>query len=264
MADAIEKRRGDPLFSFRQRLLAGDLLMGTYLKTPSLIVSEVLGLTKLDAVCIDAEHAPFDRSDLDACIFALRAKNMPSLVRVPSGAPAELLNALDCGATGVVVPHVCSAEEADAVARAAHFGRDGRGYAGSTRVAGYTTKAMAAHKEDSGLSTTVIAQIEDVEAVESIGEISAVEGIDCLFVGRIDLTIALGAESPNDPVVVEAVEEVCAVGRAAGKPVGMFVPKVEEVEKWRKKGANLFLLSSDHAFILQGANNLLEGVRPRV
>lgn len=244
--------------SFRQRLLQREPLIGTFLKTPSPVVCEVMGLTPLDAVCVDAEHAPFGCLEMDSCLFALRAVGMPSLVRVPSGAPHELLAALDSGATGVVVPHVCSAEQAAAIARTARYGRGGRGYAGSTRAAGYTTKPMSEHLADSAAETAVIAQIEDIEAVEAIDEIAAVDGIDCLFVGRIDLTVALGALSPNDPAVIEAVEKVCAAGRAHDKPVGMFVPKVEEAARWQEQDASLFLLASDHVFMLQGARNLVD------
>ncbi|MCV6589975.1 MAG: aldolase/citrate lyase family protein [Marinobacterium sp.] len=243
--------------TFRQRLLNHEPMMGTFLKTPSSIVCEVLGHTALDAVCLDAEHAPFGRMELDSCIFALRAADTPSLVRVPSATPAEILNALDCGATGVVLPHICSAAEAQAAAQAARYGRGGRGYAGSSRAAGYTTRPMSQHKETSNQQTAVIAQIEDVEAVDAIEEIAAVEGVDCLFVGRIDLTVALGAETPDDPVVVEAVEKVCAVAKAAGKPVGMFLPRVADVGYWQQRGASLFLLASDHSFMLQGAASLM-------
>ncbi|NIB40349.1 aldolase [Pseudomaricurvus alkylphenolicus] len=243
---------------FRQRLLKGEPLIGTFLKTPSAIVCEVLAMTPLDAICLDAEHAPFGRLELDACLMAMRAAGKPSLVRVPSSEESQLLNALDCGASGVVIPHVCCADQAEALSRAARFGRGGRGYAGSTRAAGYTTKSMKSHLADSAAATSVIAQIEDVEAVDAIEEIAAVDGIDCLFVGRIDLTVALGAETPNDAVVVEAVERICAVGKAAGKSVGMFVPRVEDCAQWRERGANLFLLASDHSFMLQGANRLVE------
>lgn len=247
--------------NFRQRLLAKEKLIGTFLKTPSPIICEVLGLTPLDAVCIDAEHAPFDRLVLDSCIQALRAAGMPSLVRVPSAAPEQILNALDCGATGIVVPHVTSAKQAEGIAKAARFGPGGRGYAGSTRAAVYTTKPMAEHKADSEKETTVIAFVEDIEAVDAIAEIAAVEGIDCLFVGRIDLTVAYGAESPNDPRVVAAVEKICQLGSKAGKTVGMFVANVDEVSVWQEQGANLFLLTSDHGFILSGARELVARFR---
>ena len=95
--------------AFRGRLLAGETLAGTFQKTPSPIVSEVLGLSALDAVCLDGEHAPFGRLETDLCIAALRAADMPSLVRVSSDSPHDIRNALDSGATGIVVPHVTSA-----------------------------------------------------------------------------------------------------------------------------------------------------------
>ena len=92
--------------SFRERLLSGEVLAGTFVKTPSPIICEVLGLTGLDVVCLDAEHAPFGRVELDGCIAALRAAGMPGLVRVAANSPEYILQALDYGATGVVVPHV--------------------------------------------------------------------------------------------------------------------------------------------------------------
>lgn len=243
--------------TFREKLCSGAPLLGTFLKTPSPIICEVLARSGLDTVCIDAEHAPFDRRDIDACVFALRSAGIASLVRVPSNAPEQILNALDSGATGVVIPHITTAAAARELARVAHYGRGGRGYAGSTRAAGYIGKSMADHLRDSAATTTVIAQIEDIEAVEAIEEIAAVDGIDCLFVGRMDLTVAMGCPSSDDPKVIEAVRRVCRTGKANGRAVGMFVPNVAESAVWLKEGAGLFLLGSDHAFLMAGARALL-------
>ncbi len=109
--------------------------------------------------------------------------------------------------------------------------------------------------------TTIIAQIEDVSALDAINDIAGVERIDCLFIGRIDLTVALGKTDPSDSTVIEAVENICAAGKKAKKPVGMFVADVDEVEHWIKKGASLFLLSSDQAFLVAGARNLVSALR---
>jgi 2-keto-3-deoxy-L-rhamnonate aldolase RhmA len=243
--------------AFKQRLADRDLLIGTFVKTPSPMVVEVLSLTGLDCLCLDAEHSPFDRSALDLCILAARAGQKDILVRPPSAAPEHILNALDCGATGVVVPHVRSAAEAIAAVKACHYGPGGRGYAGSSRAAGYTTRSMAAHKAASAERTVVILQIEDPEAIEDIDAIAQVEGVDALFVGRVDLTVAYGAESQDAPVVVAAVEAICEAGRRHGRPVGMFLARFEDVELWREKGASLFILGSDHSFMLAGAADLL-------
>lgn len=230
--------------------------VGTWVKTPSAIVTEVLSRTGLACLCLDAEHAPFDRGDLDASILAARSQDMPVLVRTPSAAPHHILNALDLGAAGIVAPHITSGRAAEDLVAACHFGRGGRGYAGSTRAADYTGRPMADHLARSRESTTVIAQIEDVEAIEKIEEIAAVDGIDCLFIGRADLAISLGASAASDPAVMAAAERVAHVGRARGRAVGSFVGDLAELPFWLDRGVSFFLLESDHTFLLRGAETL--------
>ncbi len=246
--------------TLRDRLHANDLLAGTWVKTPHPHVVEVLSLSPLDLIVLDAEHAPFDRASLDLCIMAARAGGKPVLVRPASSAHEHILNALDCGADGVIVPHVRSAAEAREIVRACHYVPGGRGFAGSSRAAGYTTLGMAKHRA-AAKDVIVIAQIEDVEAVEAIDEIAAVEGIDALFIGRADLTISYVADTPDDTVVLAAVDRICAAGQAAGRTLGMFLGRVSDVPLWRAKGASLFVLQSDQDYLLQGAAGLAKAIR---
>jgi hypothetical protein len=127
---------------FRARVMDGTPLAGTFMKTPAVDVLEVLILGGLDFVCLDAEHAPFDRAALNGLCAVARAADFPVLVRVPSGSAEQIGMALDAGAHGIVVPHVTDKATAERVARAARFGPGGRGYAGSTRWAGFATRAM--------------------------------------------------------------------------------------------------------------------------
>ena len=246
--------------TFKDKVAAREPVLGTFVKTPHPHIVEVLALSGLDCICLDAEHAPFDRRDLDACIFAARASELPVLVRTPSNSAHDILNALDCGADGVVVPHVRSAEEARAIAASAHYGQGGgearRGYAGSSRAASYGSKSITDHMADSAARTLVIAQIEDLEALDELEAIASVDGIDALFAGRIDLTVALGCKSPDDPEVIAAIEKILAACRASGKPAGMFTPRATDVPQWQKKGASFFLLGSDHGFVRAGAQQL--------
>jgi 2-keto-3-deoxy-L-rhamnonate aldolase RhmA len=251
-----------PATEFRRRLLAHELLIGTFVKTPHPCVIELLGSSPLDCACLDAEHAPFDRSTLDVGLLAGRAANLPVLVRIPRAHPADILNALDLGAAGVVIPHVASAEDAQAVARAARYGPGvGRGYAGSTRAAGYGSRSMSDVIDDANRNVVVIAQIEDAAALEHLDAIAGVEGIDALFIGRMDLTVSLGARSPNDEQVINAVQAVCASARRHSRAVGMFTPTVEEARRWTAEGASLFLLASDQQWIVQGARELVAALR---
>jgi 2-keto-3-deoxy-L-rhamnonate aldolase RhmA len=248
------------MVTFRDQLRAGDLLAGTWIKTPHPHVVEVLSFSSLDCLVLDAEHAPFDRMALDLCILAARAGGKTVLVRPQSASHEQILNALDCGADGVILPHIRSAAEAEDAVKACHYVSGGRGYAGSSRAAGYTTKGMAKHRADAK-GVTIIAQIEDIEGVDNIDAIAAVEGIDALFIGRADLTIAYSAETSDDAVVVAAVDRIVAAGKAAGRTTGMFLGRVGDVGLWRDKGASLFILGSDHDFLLQGAAQLAEAVR---
>mgnify|MGYP000606662337 CR=1 FL=1 len=182
-------------------------------------------------------------------------------MRVPSSKPEHILNALDCGASGIVAPHIDCVEAAQSLAKKSQFGAGGRGYAGSTRAAHYTGKTIARHLQDSANNTAVIAQIEDIEALECIEDIVAVDGIDCFFIGMIDLTVALGADSPKDPVVIAAAESICQAAQANGRRLGIFVTSQEDVEFWRARGVSLFLLGADHSFILQGANALADKLK---
>ena len=248
------------MVSFRDQLRAGELLAGTWVKTPHPHVVEVLSLSSLDCLVLDAEHAPFDRAALDQCIMAARAGGKTVLVRPQSASHEQILNALDCGADGVILPHIRSAAEAEDAVKACHYVRGGRGFAGSSRAAAYTTKGMAKHRADAK-GVIVIAQIEDVEGVDNIEEIAAVDGMDALFIGRADLTISYAAETPDDATVVDAVDRIVAAGKAAGRTTGMFLARVGDVPMWREKGASLFILGSDQDFLLQGAAKLAEAIR---
>ena len=246
--------------TIKERLRAGAPTAGTWVKTPHPHVVEVLALSPLDVLVLDAEHAPFDRGALDACILAARAGGKPVLVRPQANEPPHLLNALDCGADGVVIPHIRSADEAQAAAKACRYMPGGRGYTGGSRAGAWGTKGMTKHRADAA-GVAVVAQIEDREALAEIDAIAAVDAIDALFIGRADLTISFDAATPDDPRVVAAVETICAAGRRAGRTIGMFVADFAEIPKWRAQGASLFLLSSDHEFIAQGARALAETVR---
>ncbi len=239
--------------NFKSRIASGEFVLGTFQKTPHMHITEVLSLTSLDTVCLDAEHAPFNRADLDACCAIARANDLPTLERVSHNAPEAILDALDRGASGILAPHVRSAAEAAALAKACQYGAGGRGFAGSTRAAWYATRGMPGQLEGARSEVTVVAQIEDVEALDEIDQIAATPGIDALFIGRADLTVALGETNLKAPAVLEAVECIMAACRKANRAVGMFVGDLSEVPQWREQGASLFLLASDHALMMQGA-----------
>jgi 2-keto-3-deoxy-L-rhamnonate aldolase RhmA len=247
--------------NFRARVMDGTPLAGTFMKTASVEILEVLILGGLDFVCLDAEHAPFDRAALNVLCAVARAADFPILVRVPSAAPSEIGMALDAGAHGIVVPHVTDADVAARVARAARFGPGGRGYAGSTRWAGFATRPMPEVLAGAA-ETLVIAQIEDPEAVEAAPEIAATPGIDALFLGPADLSVGYGYDRQDSAELARAYARTGEAARAAGRAFMTFVPDTAAARKMAEThGVSVFFIASEHAWMLQGARAAVAGLR---
>ena len=262
-ASASRWRRPSPAVISAAGWSQASCSVGTFVKTPHASVVEVLGHSPLDCVCLDAEHATAldrgQRSTLPS--LAARAGRLPALIRLQRTEPADVLSAIDLGPAGIIAPHIASPEAAAALARAARYGRAGRGFSGSTRAAGFTTKSMADVIAEGNACVAVIAQVEDAEALDHIDAIAATEGIDALFIGRMDLTVSLGARSPADATVVDAVQTICRAAKRHRRTVGMFTGTAAEAVDWRREGASLFLLASDQQWILQGARDLSATLR---
>jgi staphyloferrin B biosynthesis citrate synthase len=235
--------------TFRARLLARETLVGTFLKTPTGHGVEIVGDAGFDFVVIDQEHAPFDRSSTDVALAIACARGLPALVRVAG--PETILSVLDGGATGILMPHVATVEQARAVVAACRY-RGGRGFATSTRAGRYTAVPTWDHIDRSDVDTVVVAQIEDVAALPHAAAIAAVEGVDSLFLGRGDLTAAFG-DRTSDRQVREASDAIAAAARAAGKVVSVHTGNAAEAGYLSGLGATVFVLSSDQGFLRQGA-----------
>lgn len=243
----------------RARILGRETLASTFVKTPEVTVIEVLATSGLDFVVLDGEHAAWDRGRLDACLAVARAMDFPALVRISSASDENILLALDAGAVGVVVPHVDSIEKAQALAKAAHFGRGGRGFAGSTRWAGFATRPMG-DVLDQDVQTVVMAQIEEPEGVEACEGIAAIDGIDALFAGPADLTVGYGHRSQDNPDLPAALERVGKACAANGKAFVSWVPDAAKAAQWSRYQMTCFVVASEHTWMRQGAIAAANGI----
>ncbi|SME98684.1 2-keto-3-deoxy-L-rhamnonate aldolase RhmA [Tistlia consotensis] len=238
--------------AFRRRLLAGERLVGSFVKTPSPAVIEILGDAGLDFLVLDAEHVPLGREAVDLCVLAGRAAGVPILVRVPVAAAEWIMTALDCGAAGIMAPHVQSAEEAATIVAAMRYGPGGRGFSPSTRGAGYGRRGVAEHLARAGEESVLLCQIEDPLGAEAAGAIAGVEGVDCLFVGPVDLAVACGFSDLADPALAALCRRILGAGGAAAR-TGIFVGAAAAAPPWQAAGASLFVVGTDQAFLRAGA-----------
>ncbi len=244
---------------FRRRMLAGERLVGSFVKTPASHTIEILGDIGFDFVVIDEEHGPFGRTAIDHAILAARAAGTAPLVRVADASPSKLLAVLDDGAAGVLVPHVATPEKARDVVAACRYRGGRRGASNTTRAGAYGRLSIWQHVDAADAAVAVIGMIEDPEAIDQVDAILAVEGLDAVFIGRGDLTVAYGAASPEAEVVQAATERVIVAARAAGKPVCIMAASGAEAAIFEERGVRTFIVSSDQGFLRLAASAALAG-----
>jgi len=248
-----------PFMQFRSRLVAKEPMLGTFIKSPVTHGIEILGSVGFDFVVVDQEHAAFDRVTIDALILAGRAAGIAVLVRVPGGEARDILPVLDCGAQGVLVPHVGTPALASGIVAEARYQGGRRGFTNSSRAGGYGTLGFQAHVAAGDAHAAVVAMIEDLCALEVLDDIAAVQGLDAFFIGRGDLSIALGADSPGAPDVVNATERIAAAARRAGKAICAHVDRADspDVAWLRGLGVTAFIVSSEQGLMRRAATQTL-------
>ena len=249
---------------FRRRLKAREHLLGTFIKTPTTHATEMLGAMGFDFVMIDQEHSPFDRGTIDMLVLAARASNIAGLVRVGDPSDANILSVLDCGAAGVMVPHVDSVEKARAIGAACRYRGGRRGFASTTRAGGFGDASYTDHMNAQDAQITCIAMIEDLAALEQIDAIVSEPSIDAIFVGRGDLTAAIGAPSMTSPQTQKLVEPILAAARRADTPVIVLSPDRNDATAMAKLGASAFMVASDHGFLRAAARQALKEFAPPI
>ena len=178
----------------RRRLAAGELVlcMGVnQLRTPN--VALIASACGFDAIYIDLEHNPTSLETAAAICVAATGHGVTPIARIPSHDAHDAARILDCGAQGVMVPHVNSAEEARAIVAACRFAPLGhRSAAGTVPALGYAALRQPEINRRLNAETLVIAMLETPEAIEAADAIAAVAGIDMLHIGSTDLSTEMG------------------------------------------------------------------------
>lgn len=245
--------------AFRDKLRAREALFGTFIKTPTPHATEVLASLGYDFVIVDAEHAPFDRRDIDHVVMAGRGCGISVLVRVPESSPATILSCLDVGADGILAPHVDSPRRAEAVAAACRYRNGGtRGYSTNSRAGNWGGTTMASHMASEDARVSCVAMIEDASALDEIDGIAAVPGIDALFLGRADLSSSLGETRADAERTNVAVDRILAAARRHGRCVMFLATSPADAATLREKGGSAVVVSSDQGFLRSAASAALK------
>ncbi len=192
-------------------------------------VTEIAALSGVDAVWLCTEHVPNDWIGIENQIRAARLHNVDSLVRVARGSYSDYIKPFECDATGIIVPHVGTEEEARQIVEWTRFQPLGkRALDGGCLDGQFCILPMDDYIKHSNTERIVILQIESPEALENVEKIAAVPGFNGFLFGPGDFSHRIGKPGMvNDPVVVAARKRVAAAARKNGKfamSAGLFAP----------------------------------------
>jgi len=218
-----------------------------------------------DSFYIDMEHYPFSiETAASLCTSALGA-GLPSFVRVPSHDPQFIGRILDGGATGVIVPHVENAEQAQAAVKAARFPPLGnRGVPGPNPVTRFKPYSVATAIEHMDPGVVVVVMLESAVSVENAEQIAAVDGIDVVMIGSNDLALDLGIPGElNHPKILEAYEKVAAACGKSGKSLGIAGIRADRdlLTRLVQMGGRFVIAGSDTGYLLAAASASAEECR---
>lgn len=229
---------------------------GTWITIGSPIITELVSNFKFDWLLFDMEHGYLTESCLLGNIQAVRDGEIKQIVRVPSLDPALIARVLDRGASGIMMPHVSSSEQAKACVSAMRYPPLGtRGYSGQARCFDY---GLSTPKDMKSIDPPLLlVQIEDYEGVMNAEAIAQVEGVDVLFIGPSDLKLDL---STRDGLTLEFADAIKMVADAANRcniQAGILVKNIGDIPKYTQLGFSCLAIDSDLGILRKGYQSLI-------
>jgi len=245
---------------FREKLIAGHLLVGTMITLDSAVTAELLASAGFDWFFVDAEHSSMTPPGIQRVLQGAGA-DMPCLVRLEATAGVPVKKALDAGAAGIIAPMVNTAQEAAAVVQWAKYAPMGTRGVGLSRAHGYGL-GFQTYLDNANEETAVVVQAEHIDAVNNIEAIIQVPGVDAVLIGPYDLSASLGRLGElQHPEVVGAIDHVTAVCRAAKIPLGIFGVSATAVKPYIERGYTLIVAGVDTLLLGLAAQKLIAQIR---
>lgn len=235
-------------------------LVGIFCCSYSLQAVEALVPSGFNFLLFDAEHTPQTLPQLHAQLVALAGSQTAAIVRVADINLADFKRYLDLGVDGLMVPNVNSVQEAEmSVLFTRYPPRGVRGIAGTVRASRYGRDT--GYLVDVENRFSLIVQVESLRGMENLPAIAAVDGVDAVFIGPVDLAADMGhLGQPEHPEVIAQVTQGLAQIRAAGKSAGVLASEAGSAA-YRQAGANMIAMGSDLGLMVRAADALAERQR---
>lgn len=232
---------------FREVICSGRKLAGTFIGIPHPVMTEFMGHTGFDFLCIDAEHNAMHLETVQKMLQSLKATPCYGMVRIPTLSYEYVTGALDIGADALLIPQVRTVDDIARLKEFSQYPPIGRRGCGPSRLWDYGDGIMQlAGEGDINYTTNVVVQLETVQAVEHIDEIVKSDFIEMFFIGPGDLSMDMGIFAQfSNPRLTNTIMELREKTAAAGKRLGIFAGNFEAAQRWYEKGFDMCIINSE-------------------
>ncbi len=253
---------------FKNKLKELKNSLGTFVHLGGRGIIESLSSSGFDYIVIDAEHGPFSLETIDQMISRAEANHLCPLVRISEVSRSHILKTLDIGAKGLIVPYIETVDEVKELIKHAKYAPIGRrGYCPTkTSTWGVDGWAKDANKYMSicNQEQLILPQCETLSAYQNIEEIIMVEGVDGIFVGPLDLSIALGVPFQLDSEIMkEAIQTILSLCKKHHKLAFIFAGSIEKAKEYYHLGYDSVAYSLDASIFIKACKETVDHIKTK-
>jgi 4-hydroxy-2-oxoheptanedioate aldolase len=228
-----------------------------WLAVPNGFSAEVMAHQGWDSLTIDLQHGVIDYAQMLPMLQAISTTPTVPVVRVPWLEPGIIMKSLDAGAYGIICPMVNTRDDAARLVAYTHYAPRGTRSFGPVRAAMYGGADYADKAND---TLVTFAMIETAQALDNLDAILSVEGLDAIYIGPSDLSLALGCKPVFDdvePKVAQAIRHIAERAKAHGVTAGVHNGRPDVALARIALGFRFVTLGSDARLLASGSQELL-------
>jgi 4-hydroxy-2-oxoheptanedioate aldolase len=241
-----------------------DGMISAWIGIPDPLLANFFAQEPFDAVVIDVQHGMWDIASAANAIGQVRLAGKPAVARIPVDDFASASRLLDAGASGIIAPMINSAKDAELFVKATKYPPLGERSWGPALALNYNGLSPDTYLKVANQMTVAIAMVETRTALDAIDEILAVDGIDGIFIGPSDLSIALsnGTQlAPNSAEIDRAMVHALERCLYHGKFICAFGSDGERAGELLKLGFHFVIAGGDSAQLRAGARTAITAAR---
>ncbi|CAI6085251.1 5-keto-4-deoxy-D-glucarate aldolase [Paenibacillus sp. JJ-100] len=232
--------------TLKEKIARKQQVFGLFVSIPHPIIIEMIGHANYDFVIIDLEHTSTSMGTVEELIRTAEGAGLTPLVRIAKVERTEILKVLDCGAQGIVIPHVETLAQVKEAVHHAYYHPLGMRSLNSGRPGVFGKFPLTDYIAEANSQVMVVPMIESVKGVRQSPEILSHPQVSFVLEGAADLSQSLGVPwQTNHPDVREALDVLHENAQQAGVPYATVTRGIEDMAVWRERGVRIYVLGDD-------------------